>query len=233
MSGLRPADSGIHESGQATVDGVVSDRPSGGASTSLRERILDSARELTIAEGWSRVTMSRLAQAVGVSRQTIYNEVGAKEQLAEALVMRESLTFLAEIDTRLRQGRDAIDAVGRAIEAAMALAAVNPLLRAVIESAHGADQGLLPLVTTRSQPIVAGATEVIARGLGEQFPDFATPDLKRAVDVLVRLTLSHILQPMAGTGEGRPSQTVSGPPGQATGGIEDIAWVAERLLTVR
>lgn len=233
MSDSLRGHAGLQDSRRATVDGGVSDRPSGGASTTLRERILDSARKLTIAQGWSRVTMSRLAQAVGVSRQTIYNEVGSKEQLAEALVMRESLTFLTEIDTRLRQGRDAIDAVERAVEAAMALAAVNPLLRAVIESAHGADQGLLPLVTTRSQPIVAGATEVITHGLKEQFPDLATPDLSRAVDVLVRLTLSHILQPMAVTAEGRPSQTVSGPAGQTAGGIEDIAWVAGRLLTIR
>ena len=39
---------------------------------------MDAAVRLTAQIGWSQVTMARLAQEVGVSRQTVYNEVGTK-----------------------------------------------------------------------------------------------------------------------------------------------------------
>ena len=59
-----------------------------------RERVVDAAVRLTAQIGWSQVTMARLAQEVGVSRQTVYNEVGTKPGLAEAMILRELDRFL-------------------------------------------------------------------------------------------------------------------------------------------
>ena len=44
---------------------------------------------MTASVGWASVTMGRLADAVGVSRQTVYNEIGTKPGLAEAMILRE------------------------------------------------------------------------------------------------------------------------------------------------
>ncbi len=55
-------------------------------STALRDQIVAAARRRTLAHGWNGITMARLADDVGVSRQTIYNEMGSKTHLAEALV---------------------------------------------------------------------------------------------------------------------------------------------------
>ena len=44
----------------------------------LRARIVAEASVLTTESGWSAVTMARLAERVGVSRQTVYNEIGTK-----------------------------------------------------------------------------------------------------------------------------------------------------------
>ena len=41
--------------------------------------------------------MARLADEVGVSRQTVYNEIGTKSDLAEAVVLRELDRFLAGV----------------------------------------------------------------------------------------------------------------------------------------
>ena len=41
--------------------------------------------------------MARLAQAVGVSRQTVYNEIGTKNALAEAMILSELDRFLAVV----------------------------------------------------------------------------------------------------------------------------------------
>ena len=39
------------------------------------ERVVAAAAELTLEAGWAGVTMGKLADRVGVSRQTVYNEV--------------------------------------------------------------------------------------------------------------------------------------------------------------
>ena len=46
-----------------------------------RRRILDAAAELVEAEGLDGVTMRRLSEAAGVSYATVYNLVGAKEDV--------------------------------------------------------------------------------------------------------------------------------------------------------
>ena len=42
--------------------------------------------------------MGRLADEVGVSRQTVYNEMGSKQALAEAMIHAEFTRFLAVVD---------------------------------------------------------------------------------------------------------------------------------------
>ena len=59
---------------------------------------MTAAIALTTAEGWTAVTMGRLADDVGVSRQTVYNEVGSKAGLAEAMVLTELDRFLSLVD---------------------------------------------------------------------------------------------------------------------------------------
>ena len=56
----------------------------------VRQRIVAAAAELTTASGWAQLTMAQLADLVGVSRQTVYNEIGGKPQLAEAMVLPSS-----------------------------------------------------------------------------------------------------------------------------------------------
>ena len=50
--------------------------------------------------------MARLAEEVGVSRQTVYNEVGTKPGLAEAMILSELDRFLGVVNR-------AFDALGR------------------------------------------------------------------------------------------------------------------------
>src|SRR6476661_4122302 len=68
-----------------------------GAGSSTRERVVDAAVRLTSEVGWSQVTMAKLADVVGVSRQTVYNEIGTKPGLAEAMILRELDRFLGVV----------------------------------------------------------------------------------------------------------------------------------------
>ena len=112
--------------------------------------------------------MAGLGAAVGVSRQSVYNELGNKPALAQALVMREVVRFLAVIDEELRGGTDLVGDTRRGVRRVLAMAADNPLLQAVVASAHGADTELLPLLTTRSSSLLATvADHVTARRGGD------------------------------------------------------------------
>ena len=51
-----------------------------------------------VGYGLGGVMMGRLADRVGVSRQTVYNEIGSKQQLGEAMIMRELEVFLRNVD---------------------------------------------------------------------------------------------------------------------------------------
>src|SRR6202012_4925171 len=69
----------------------------------LRDSVLDAMRELLLTRDWSAITLSDVARAAGISRQTIYNEFGSRQGLAHGYALR-----LAD-----RLG-DAVHEIGRA-----------------------------------------------------------------------------------------------------------------------
>ena len=159
------------------------------------ERILAAAAEMTAELGWSGVTMAALAERVGVSRQTVYNEWGSRDRLAEAMVLRELGAFLDEVDAGFDAHPDDLeasvaDAIGRG------LARVNPLLRAIVTATHGAETELVPLLTTRADVVIAVASERVRDRL-VGYAGVHTDRLDVTTDILVRTVLSHVMQPAA------------------------------------
>jgi AcrR family transcriptional regulator len=59
-------------------------REQGAAQT--RQDILETARELFIAQGYAQVTMGQIARAAGVATKTLYASVGTKTELLHALL---------------------------------------------------------------------------------------------------------------------------------------------------
>lgn len=182
----------------------------------LRDRLLDAAAMITAAEGWGAVTMAKLAEEVGVSRQTVYNELGSKPRIAEELVMRELDRFLDVVRSRMAAETELVPALRSACEGALVTAAANPLLKAILDSAHSGGSELLPLITTQSQGLIEGATSVVVEALAEQGFDTGLDEaaLLVAVDAIVRLVLSHIMQPSKS-----PTEAAA-----------DIAWIAEHVI---
>src|SRR5690349_4928016 len=76
--------------------------------SSWRQRLVAQAAELTRAGGWQAITMAKLADRVGVSRQTVYNEIGSKRQLAEAMIMHELEVFLQAVDAAFEEHPDSL-----------------------------------------------------------------------------------------------------------------------------
>ena len=162
--------------------------------TVLRAAIVEAARRTTASDGWSAVTWSRLASDVGVSRQTVYNEVGSKPELAQALVLDELGRFMARVDEGFdAHPSDLHAAVEAAVRGVLDFAHDNTLIAAIVAGTHGADTDLLPLLTTSSLPLLDVARAVVARRLAAYCDD--TARVEATTDVLVRVTLSLVMQP--------------------------------------
>lgn len=165
----------------------------------LRDRVLDAAYTVVCAEGWRAVNMSRIAATVGISRQVLYKEFGAKQALGEALVQRETDQFIAGVISAMRTHPDDVVA-GLAAGAAFTLRAGSDdtLVKASMARARDAEVGLTPLLTAGPKPIWGGAMDVIVAAARELYdlPDAIDQQLNWIVEVDFRLTFSHMLQPM-------------------------------------
>ncbi|WP_338089675.1 TetR/AcrR family transcriptional regulator [Nocardioides lijunqiniae] len=181
----------------------------------MRARVVDAAVRLTSETGWAHVTMARLADEVGVSRQTVYNEIGSKAGLAEAMILRELERFLGVVTVAFDEHPgDLVDAIRAAATSVLGLAQDNRLLHAVVSATHGADTELLPLLTTHATSLLTAAKLVIAERLTPYDVALEAERLDAAIDMVVRVVLSHVMQP-----SGSPADTA-----------DDIAWIAGRVL---
>ena len=181
----------------------------------LRERLVTAAVVLTTERGWANVTMARLAETVGVSRQTVYNEIGTKPRLAEAMILAELERFLGLVTVAFdAHATDLVAAIEAASRSVLEAAHDNPLLHAVVSATHGADTELLPLLTTHSQSLLTTAKAVVVDRVAPYDVDLTPTELDAAIDMVVRVVLSHVMQPTAS-----PERTAG-----------DLAWIAGRVL---
>jgi AcrR family transcriptional regulator len=194
------------------MSGALPAPPEGGRH---RRPIITAAIGLTARSGWSAVTMARLAELVGVSRQTVYNEIGSKTALAEAMVSHELDRFLSVVATAFdRHPDDLVEAIYDAVRAVLELADDNILLRAIASATHGADTELLPLLTTQAETLLTQAkTMLVARVLSYR-PPLTAEQVPVVIDVVVRTVLSHVMQP-----SDTPARTA-----------DALAWLAVRVL---
>ena len=164
----------------------------------LRDALITAARDLTVARGWENVRMADVAAAAGVSRQTVYNEFEGRPGLAEALAHREIEAFTAGIREHLSaHGADVRAAGYAAVRHTLEEAAANPLVRAILTSARGGADELLPYLTTRADVVLAAAGEVVRDWAVAHLPDVDDARVAVAAESIIRLTVSHIVLPLA------------------------------------
>ena len=194
---------------------AMTTRERDGGPPSTRERVVEAAVTLTGSIGWAQVTMAKLADIVGVSRQTVYNEIGTKPRLAEAMILRELDRFLAVVSIAFdAHPDDLVAAIRDASRTVLEHAQDNPLLHAVVSATHGADTELLPLLTTHAESLLVAAKGVIAERLTPYDLDLSADRLEAVTDTVVRVVLSHVMAPTS-----TPAETA-----------ESISWIAGRVL---
>ncbi|MFE5284851.1 TetR family transcriptional regulator [Nocardia sp. NPDC056611] len=165
----------------------------------MRERALETARQLVCTEGWGAVSMSRVAREIGISRPVLYKELGSKDALAQGIVMREVDIFMKGVaETLTGYPADPVSGLAAASAYALRNAAENTLIKAILSGRQAGDTALLPVVVTEPEPVLVRVLEALTDVVRRQYglPAINDEDLGSMVEVVVRMTLSHMFQPL-------------------------------------
>ena len=177
------------------MSSVAASRPSfSQASRSLlRDSVLDAVGELLAEAAWSEVTMAEVATRAGVSRQTLYNAFGNREELAQAYLMREAERFLAAIEDAVTAN---VDDPRRALSSAavlfLSLVSTHPMVRA-LSTQEGEE--LVALATVRGGALLTAMTDRLSDLIGGNWPQVEPAGARLLAATLVRLAISHAVLP--------------------------------------
>lgn len=159
----------------------------------LRAEVLDAAAAEIAAGGWPRLRMQAVADQVGVSRRTLYNEFGSKPHLAAALVER-SVDRLGETVVRtFDHAADLPTGWHDAVLAVLDDADRDPVLGAVLTETSSPD--FLPLLTSAGRPAIDQATAGMCAAARRRWPHLPEDRTRLAAHATVRLVISHFLRP--------------------------------------
>lgn len=178
---------------------------------SVIDAVLDVALAMRADGTWAGTSMERIASAVGMSRQTLYNKFRNRQGITQALLWRETDRLLAGVDLRWRRARERgespADCLASTMNWMLAATRAHPLLHDILTGKGHQAAGLNPVpphLTPADQPVISGlglagvvdaVTELCHR------LDSAESDVRagrlQGVDAVVRMTVSYLLLPTA------------------------------------
>ncbi|MFD4442833.1 TetR/AcrR family transcriptional regulator [Nocardia sp. NPDC058519] len=154
------------------------------------EKLLDSALSAFLDFGIKRTSMGEIARRAGISPATLYRRYESKNELVEAVGVREAQRYVTEIDERVRAVTEPDEQLVEIFVAFVTTIAGNELLRRLLSTEP---EIILPRLTTEAGPILAVGRAYLAEKLRElQVPEF-DPDL--VAEIMARLALSLALTP--------------------------------------
>lgn len=160
----------------------------------LRQTVFDAARDQLGRQPWSEITMADIAGSAGVSRQTLYNEFGNRNEFGFAFVIHEAERFMDDVEKAVLGHRDdPRAAILAALEHFLRTAGEDPLI-SILLSDDGTG-GMLPFVTTQGLPVVQWATTRLTAVIEEGWPEAAEEDVRTLAETLVRLGISYVTTP--------------------------------------
>jgi AcrR family transcriptional regulator len=160
----------------------------------LRQTVFNAARDQLGRRTWSEITMADIATGAGVSRQTLYNEFGNRNEFGFAFVIHEAERFMDDVEKAVLEHTDnPRAAVLAALEHFLSTASGDPLIR-ILLSDDGTG-GMLPFVTTQGLPVVQWASARLVAVIEEGWPEAPEHDVKTLAESLVRLAISYVTTP--------------------------------------
>jgi AcrR family transcriptional regulator len=160
----------------------------------LRDSILDGMRDLLLTRDWSAITLADVARAAGISRQTIYNEFGSRQGLAQGYAMRLADRLVDEVDHAIRQNEgDMYSAFLEGFRAFFAESASDPLVISLLTGEAKPD--LLQLITVDSAPIITHCSQRLTTSFAESWVKHSDQDAGVLARAIVRLCMSYVSMP--------------------------------------
>src|SRR5947209_1061466 len=80
----------------------------------LKQSMLEAARAIAVAEGWSNVTMRKIADRIEYSHAAIYDYFESKDDLLQELIREGFHLMEAEMRAAKGQAQDPVEALRRA-----------------------------------------------------------------------------------------------------------------------
>ena len=163
-------------------------------STETSERIAVAALKQFSDFGIRRTSVEDIARRAGMSRATVYRNVGSKEDVIRLVMAREARHAMTELDLALAGEQDP----GLSIEIGFAFLVRfvrdHPLFDRLLRSEP---ETLLPVLTVDGGPFLGFYSSLIAdRWADMQNTGAIAPiDLERAADAAARLAISLVLTP--------------------------------------
>lgn len=180
-----------------TLDGMASRRRHPGDQATrrpLRVTVFEAMHELLTNRDWSAVTMSDVAKAAGLSRQTLYSTFGNRQGLAQAYALQLSETYAGAIRDAIERHPGDIDtALSEGINGFLQASARDPLIRALLTGDIKPD--LLRLITTEAGPLIERATEVLTPALSESWMRLEERHARLAATIIARIGISFVSLP--------------------------------------
>jgi AcrR family transcriptional regulator len=160
----------------------------------LRDSILDGMREMLLSRDWSSITLSDVAKAAGISRQTIYNEFGSRQGLAQGYALRLADRLVDQIeDAIVGNVGDVYAAFLQGFRDFFAESAADPLVISLLTGTTKPD--LLQLITTDSGPIIARASQRLTETFMHSWVRASEEDAGVLARAIVRLAMSYVSMP--------------------------------------
>jgi len=185
----------------------------------LRDSVLDAMRDLLLTRDWSAITLSDVARAAGISRQTIYNEFGSRQGLAQGYALRLADHLVDTIHAALDGNVGNIyGAFLQGFRDFFSESAADPLVISLLSGVAKPD--LLQIITTDSAPIITRASARLTSAFTQSWVAASDEDAGVLARAIVRLALSYVSMP--------PEADLGAPP---TEGGRDVAADLARLMT--
>jgi AcrR family transcriptional regulator len=160
----------------------------------LRDAILDGMRDMLLTRDWSSITLADVARAAGISRQTIYNEFGSRQGLAEGYALRLADRLVDAVDDAIVNNvGDIYEAFLRGFRAFFTESASDPLVISLLTG--GTKPDLLQLITTDSAPIITRCSERLTSTFMHSWVRTSEEDAGVLARAIVRLAMSYVSMP--------------------------------------
>lgn len=158
------------------------------------EALLESALSAFLDFGIKRTSMGEIARRAGISPATLYRRFESKNDLVEAVSVREAQRFVADIDARVRTVEGTENQLVEIFVAFIAAIAGNELLRRLLRTEP---ELILPRLTTDAGPVLAVGRTYLAGKLRELRDAEAAADFDAdlVAEIMARLAQSLALTP--------------------------------------